>query len=126
MCVWREWHLPSRSLNIALPPSRDAHCALNRTGVKCLPQSKVRVANGNGIHDWHAEILALRAFNNFLLTECRALAADPAYDSFVLQRAMGPQPFEMKDVRLYLYASEAPCRSYPHPFPPRFRLLETT
>ena len=81
-----------------------------RTGIKCLPASKVQMANGNAIHDWHAEVLAMRAFNHFLLTECRALAENPDYGSFVLQPGSGVRPFEVRDgVKLYLYASEAPC-----------------
>ena len=68
------------------------------------------MANGNAIHDWHAEVLAMRAFNHFLLTECRALAENPDYGSFVLQPGSGVRPFEVRDgVKLYLYASEAPC-----------------
>lgn len=59
----------------------------------------------------------MRAFNHHLLTECRALAESADYDSFVLQRTPGSsQPFAIRDgVRLYLYASEAPCTSSPNP-----------
>ena len=50
-------------------------CAALATGMKCLPQAKVNIAlQGNVIHDSHAEILALRAFNRFLLEQCADLA----------------------------------------------------
>ena len=29
----------------------------------CLPAPSLRFANGIVLHDWHAEILAIRAFN---------------------------------------------------------------
>ncbi|KAK5009457.1 hypothetical protein LTR28_000970 [Elasticomyces elasticus] len=45
------------------------------TGMKCLPVDKVAKASGNVLHDWHAEVLAIRAFNRFLVDECADLAA---------------------------------------------------
>ncbi|KAI1334705.1 adenosine-deaminase domain-containing protein [Xylariaceae sp. FL0016] len=56
------------------------------TGMKCLPSSKLPQAQGAVLHDWHAEVLALRAFNAFVLDECRALLSsqdppDPASPS---------------------------------------------
>ena len=42
--------------------------------MKCLPHAKLPSAKGNILHDWHAEILALRAFNRFLVDECSDLA----------------------------------------------------
>ncbi|SPO00179.1 related to tRNA-specific adenosine deaminase 1 [Cephalotrichum gorgonifer] len=105
----REWTTLS---GIVAEREGEMRCICLATGVKCLPASKVRVANGNGIHDWHAEVLAMRALNHFLLTECRAILESPAYDSFVVTRgaAGGRWPFEVRaGVRLYMYASEAPC-----------------
>lgn len=57
----------------------------------------------------------MRAFNYYLLTECRALAESTDHDSFLLQRTPGSaQPFAIRDgVRLYMYASEAPCTPTP-------------
>ncbi|CCU75252.1 Putative tRNA-specific adenosine deaminase [Blumeria hordei DH14] len=46
---------------------------INSTGMKCLPQNKINQAQGNTLHDWHAEILVIRSFNRFLLEECFAL-----------------------------------------------------
>ncbi|KAI1747479.1 adenosine deaminase/editase [Xylaria castorea] len=50
-------------------------CLSLATGMKCLPSSKLQKAKGNVLHDWHAEILAIRAFNCFVLDECQALAS---------------------------------------------------
>ncbi|KAK5685469.1 hypothetical protein LTS10_003548 [Elasticomyces elasticus] len=51
----------------------DLTCAALATGMKCLPHAKLLLANGNVLHDWHAEILAIRAFNRWLLDECEEL-----------------------------------------------------
>ncbi|KJX95980.1 trna-specific adenosine deaminase like protein [Zymoseptoria brevis] len=48
-------------------------CAALATGMKCLPHSKLPFVKGNVLHDWHAEVLALRAFNRFLIDECAEL-----------------------------------------------------
>jgi tRNA-specific adenosine deaminase 1 len=88
-----------------------------RTGMKCLPRSKIPNANGIVLHDGHAEIIALRAFNRFLLDECALLAQDSlATSPFVELRDVdqvnekSPQPFTIKgNVSIHMYCSEAPC-----------------
>ncbi|KAI0468847.1 adenosine deaminase/editase [Xylaria cf. heliscus] len=105
--------------------------------MKCLPSSKLPQARGNVLHDWHAEVLAIRAFNCFVLDECRALAsgsksssnfirrrssAEMAYSSpgYVVDEPNAEeggeegnwhgQPFAWReDVLLHMYCSEAPC-----------------
>jgi tRNA-specific adenosine deaminase 1 len=85
--------------------------------MKCLPTSKIPQANGNILHDWHAEVLAIRAFNRFLLDECLALLKPPySPSSFIVERdpsertAAEFQPFKLReDVQLHMYCSEAPC-----------------
>lgn len=101
------------------------------TGMKCLPQSKLRSANGTVLHDWHAEVLAIRALNHFILQECKAVLAaegDPHHpcDSPYIRRRtkedddgseqhrqhqhQHQQPFFWReDVSLHMYCSEAPC-----------------
>ncbi|GAO14546.1 hypothetical protein UVI_02032570 [Ustilaginoidea virens] len=85
-------------------------CLALATGAKCLPASKLGQTDGNAIHDWHAEILAIRAFNRYLLDECRRL--QQGKPSAVLQTSPGDaaHPFALRDnVKLHMYCSEAPC-----------------
>jgi len=85
--------------------------------MKCLPTSKLPLAKGNVLHDWHAEILAIRAFNRFLIDECADLSATGLRSSAYLRwrddSERGPadfQPFALKeDVGIHMYCSEAPC-----------------
>jgi len=91
--------------------------------MKCLPSSKLSQARGNVLHDWHAETLAIRAFNCFVLDECRALACGTKGTSEFIRRRSSEvsesdddsvswygQPFTWReDVLLYMYCSEAPC-----------------
>ena len=100
--------------------------------MKCLPQHKIRLAKGTVLHDWHAEILAIRAFDRFLLDECADLAAkgQGSIGQWVRrrrkgellssrgseeederdQKPFGQQPFTIKDdVSIHMYCSEAPC-----------------
>lgn len=91
-----------------------------RTGMKCLPASKIPDSNGVAIHDWHAEILAIRTFNRHLLDECHRILAHGS-DSGLLKRNVPSQsldidrahvpPFEIRDdIKLHMYCSEAPCK----------------
>jgi tRNA-specific adenosine deaminase 1 len=90
--------------------------------MKCLPTTKIPHAHGNILHDWHAEVLAIRAFNRFLLDECLALLTPPYIQSrFIVRResdeittlaaaAAHSQPFSLReDVQIHMYCSEAPC-----------------
>ncbi|KAI0384360.1 adenosine deaminase/editase [Hypomontagnella monticulosa] len=104
-------------------------CLSIATGMKCLPTSKIPRARGNVLHDWHAEVLAIRAFNRFVLDECKALAQGRSSEFLRLRTAeemassIAPesprkgdgngwdgQPFAWKeDILLHMYCSEAPC-----------------
>lgn len=88
--------------------------------MKCLPRAKIPQAAGCVLHDWHAEIIAMRAFNRFLLEECLFLAQNPGQaessafirprETFELSETTGFQPFTIReDVKIYMYCSEAPC-----------------
>ena len=92
--------------------------------MKCLPSSKLPEAKGVAIHDWHAEVLAIRAFNLFVLQECRRLASGELSSSDFLRRRAEDEtndseaglpindtpPFAWRDdVSLHMYCSEAPC-----------------
>ncbi|EAU36329.1 predicted protein [Aspergillus terreus NIH2624] len=96
-----------------------------QSGAKCLPASQIPHCKGLVLHDSHAEILALRAFNYWLLSECQGfLAAErnhttdpsqtPPYQSPYLRRrrscsAQEP-PLELHpDLKIYMYCTCAPC-----------------
>lgn len=83
-----------------------------RTGMKCLPSSRLARAKGNVLHDWHAEVVAIRALNRHLVDECLRISTPPYPQSDVLQPAPhgSPQRFTIRDnVSLHMYCSEAPC-----------------
>lgn len=88
-----------------------------RTGMKCLPRSKIADARGSILHDCHAEIVALRAFNRYLIDECAIFTHEPPAISDVVERRdvdqvteRYPQPFAIRrDVSIHMYCSEAPC-----------------
>lgn len=99
-------------------------CASLATGMKCLPASKVIQANGNVLHDWHAEVLAIRGFNRWILEECAALAeagregegewVDWTNEDETNGQAPDPTyprpPFKLKsDVQVHMFCSQAPC-----------------
>ncbi|CAZ81174.1 unnamed protein product [Tuber melanosporum] len=87
------------------------------TGMKCLPKDKIPFAGGMVLHDSHAEMLAIRGLNCFLLEECQSLSADRLFVSkFIRRRSQqeisqqSPQPFTLREsVLIHFYSSEAPC-----------------
>ncbi|KAG7291822.1 hypothetical protein NEMBOFW57_001843 [Staphylotrichum longicolle] len=106
-------------------------CVALATGMKCLPASKLSQANGVALHDWHAEVLTLRAFNRFILDECRRLAQDDAAESDFLRRrtkdelfssstsqpsSWNRQPFAWRD-GLTLHIKTPPPGTCPPPLP---------
>ena len=104
---------------VAIGDNDSLTCLALATGMKCLPSSKPSLfESGTVLHDWHAEILAIRAFNHFLLQECHQLASRANYKSPILQwrqarnmaEARDTQPFEIDEsLRIMMYCSEAPC-----------------
>lgn len=85
--------------------------------MRCLPASKLPTAHGRCIHDWHAEVVALRAFNLFLIQECALLLEQGPESSLVVRHMQpserscaSPRPFTIADdIRIHMYCSEAPC-----------------
>ena len=94
--------------------------------MKCLPRERIPVVQGNVLHDSHAEILAIRAFNRFLVDECADLARSSMGDGSAWVRwrnaglsahrqenegeAADRPPFRLnEDVSIHMYCSEAPC-----------------
>lgn len=111
----------------------DLTCASLATGMKCLPASKVVQANGNVLHDWHAEVLAIRGFNRWILEECALLAEqgrdgkgewvdwaderiledEPRVNMVEADTSTTPSPrppFRLKPgVQIHMFCSQAPC-----------------
>ncbi|KAL5337618.1 adenosine deaminase/editase [Aspergillus crustosus] len=56
-------------------PSEKLTCITVTTGAKCLPAGQIPLCKGLVLHDSHAEILAMRAFNFWLLSECQGYLA---------------------------------------------------
>jgi tRNA-specific adenosine deaminase 1 len=85
--------------------------------MKCLPRSKLSSANGNVLHDCHAEILAIRTFNRYLVHECSRLADDASAESCIVERnseaqiaPLSPYPYSIRQgITIHMYCSEAPC-----------------
>ena len=113
----QEW-IPLSGI-VAIGDNDSITCLALATGMKCLPSSKSSLLeSGTVLHDWHAEILAIRAFNHFLLQECHQLASCVNYKSPILQwtqarnmsEAREMQPFGINEgTRIMMYCSEAPC-----------------
>ena len=95
----------------------------SRTGSKCLPASAIPKCNGMVLHDSHAEVLALRALNRFLLSEVLAILQKcdvPYVSPFVRfrdnqeevsqQNVCLRQCFEIRrNVSIWMFSTEAPC-----------------
>ncbi|KAE8351811.1 adenosine deaminase/editase [Aspergillus coremiiformis] len=104
-------------------PSEELDCVVLTSGAKCLSASQVSSSKGLVLHDWHAEILALRAFNYWLLTECRGFLAEETRQdekneprSRYIRRRRGhgdsspTPPLELhEDLKIYMYCTCAPC-----------------
>lgn len=92
--------------------------------MKCLPCAKVKTAKGNVLHDSHAEVLAIRGFNRWLVDECADLARQSSAQTGEWLRRRrtaeegggerlldyGGPSFELnEDTGVHMYCSEAPC-----------------
>jgi len=87
------------------------------TGTKSLPVSALPRCDGLILHDCHAEILALRGLNYWLLTETGRLLQDKVYRSEWLEtnpskttESTPSPPFRFRQgVEISLFSTEAPC-----------------
>ncbi|KAL7772344.1 hypothetical protein CFE70_002303 [Pyrenophora teres f. teres 0-1] len=89
------------------------------TGMKCLPSNKLPLAHGNILHDWHAEVVAIRAFNRYLLDECILISTSPYPVSDIVRQRVPEEVTQctseqqaftiQEDITLHMYCSEAPC-----------------
>lgn len=82
------------------------------TGVKALPNRVREYSEGSIVHDLHAEILAIRLFNWYLLDECfKVSAKDTEYTSKIIEKSQNNRSqFKLKDnINLALLVTEPPC-----------------
>ncbi|OJI90224.1 hypothetical protein ASPTUDRAFT_113307 [Aspergillus tubingensis CBS 134.48] len=120
----REW-IPMCGV-VVVRAEEELTCVAVTSGAKCLPTTQLASSTGLVLHDWHAEILALRAFNYWLLSEIRALidhehqqsSSTPNPSPFIRRRQQSPNkntnnnepPFELHpSLKIYLYCTTAPC-----------------
>lgn len=107
----KEWTVLSGL--VALIPSQQSdmpslYPLVVATGVKVLPERVRSYSKGLIVHDQHAEILALRLFNWYLVEECRRVHFEDN-DSKLVDKIAGTDKFKMREVKLALYVSEPPC-----------------
>jgi tRNA-specific adenosine deaminase 1 len=85
------------------------------TGTKCLPAPSLPLCTGTVLHDSHAEILALRGFNRWLLAEMEMLLSSKReYESKWLEYRPHSQdnekPFLLRPhIDIHMFSTEAPC-----------------
>lgn len=75
-------------------------CVSLATGMKSIADDQLSKSHGTVLHDLHAEVLAIRAFNRWLLTNPHG----------ILQQGDGYfQYAATQGFKLHMYVSEAPC-----------------
>ncbi|KAK6455893.1 adenosine deaminase/editase [Scheffersomyces xylosifermentans] len=80
------------------------------TGVKALPDKIRSYSKGRLVHDLHAEILALRLFNWYLVQECIRIKDELGYNSSVIERMANGEGYKLKaGVSFGLFITEPPC-----------------
>ena len=83
---------------------------LSRTGTKCLPESALPKCQGTVLHDCHAEVIAYRGFNRWVLNELENILSDPHYQSKYIQASsISSQHVFKASVTLHFFTTEAPC-----------------
>ncbi|KIW73935.1 hypothetical protein PV04_02013 [Phialophora macrospora] len=121
----REW-TPMSAVVLLAQNGESQHltCVALATGTKCLSTSALPKCKGLVLHDSHAEVLALRGFNHWLLSEVQAMLQVPGYQSSYLEPCQGTTTatdetdcrppyvpsFKIKDnIAIYFFTTEAPC-----------------
>lgn len=98
-------------------PEKDHNISIDTltitTGVKALPDDIVKnKSQGRLLHDCHAEILSIRAFNKFILSECRKVQEGIETSNYIEkeEEIIDCYQFRLKKgIRFCLYVSEPPC-----------------
>ncbi|PYH43225.1 tRNA-specific adenosine deaminase [Aspergillus saccharolyticus JOP 1030-1] len=118
----REW-IPMAGMVVVRgenTPDEELTCVAVTSGAKCLAASQLPACKGLVLHDWHAEVLALRAFNHWVLSEVKGLLAErhtgTSSSRFIRRRDAKQQqqqpdpPFELHpDLKVYMCCTCAPC-----------------
>lgn len=77
------------------------------TGVKCVPDIKLKVANGNVIHDMHAEVLAIRSLSYYILDQISEVNSG---DSSSFLSKVDNNKYQINEnIKIAFYVSELPC-----------------
>ncbi|KIV80348.1 hypothetical protein PV11_07853 [Exophiala sideris] len=120
----REWTAMAAVVLATGEGTANLTCVSLATGTKCLAASALPKCQGLVLHDSHAEVLALRGFNYWLLREVHAILTDLAYQSPFLEAVCEPgsihdhqqgspnpqAPFRLKShVSIHFFTTEAPC-----------------
>lgn len=80
------------------------------TGVKALPDLTLERCKGRVIHDCHAEVLCLRAFNLWVLKEVKKVRSGEVSEYIEMKNNEGKKRYGLKDgIDFAMYVSEAPC-----------------
>ncbi|PLN80836.1 hypothetical protein BDW42DRAFT_194196 [Aspergillus taichungensis] len=104
-------------------PSESLTCICIATGAKCLAASQIPNCKGLVLHDWHAEVLVMRAFNYWLLSECRGLLAAEFLSSEEGEHSSRFIRFRQRSRSQASRSTnptsnQSPDSLYPHPGPP--------
>lgn len=110
---------------VCLARDHDRHLILLcSTGTKCLAASSIPKCNGLVLHDCHAEVLALRGFNYWLLKEVHHLIRNPTHTSDYIESvpatisppdpidrpSLFQPPFKLRqNVSIHFFTTQAPC-----------------
>lgn len=80
------------------------------TGAKCLPTARYP-PSGDALHDSHAEVLARRAFVEWLYEEVLRAVQGPKESMWIKRRTDGKWGLR-GGVRLHMYISTVPCKKF--------------
>ncbi|KZZ88604.1 Adenosine deaminase/editase [Ascosphaera apis ARSEF 7405] len=126
----REWIPLSAVVLVANEDTQDEEVTVVSiaTGAKCLSMSQLDKCNGLVLHDSHAEILALRGFNYWLLKECKVAlskesilddgkSTSPTASKFLEYCSFRKTSYRLdlpifqlsSNISIYMYGTCAPC-----------------
>lgn len=88
-------------------------CVSLGTGMKSTPNEQLDRADGKVLHDMHAEILAIRGFNRFLIEECKHVRSGMKSEYITVnnntEKSSNHSYIFNPHVSIVMYVSEPPC-----------------